>query len=152
MVTRMRATPERGPAQELWTHWLWKGDKRRSMLNEHTLGITPTSKVTEAAFAFLAWACGKEMSVQGALIGGKPPIARPDVWGDARITDRWPTFKKLRPIMENIEPDYPVGNFRGEEFDAASNWIKLERGELPVLEMATEIQRLAQEVLNKEAA
>jgi ABC-type glycerol-3-phosphate transport system substrate-binding protein len=128
-----------------------RGDKRRSMLNEHVFGITPSSKVPEAAFAFLGWICGKEMSVQGALIGGKPPIARPDVWNDARLTDRWPAFKKLRTIMEAVEPDYPVANFRGEEFDAASNWIRLERGELPVLEMATEIQRLAQEVLNKES-
>jgi ABC-type glycerol-3-phosphate transport system substrate-binding protein len=129
-----------------------RGDKRRSMLNEHVLGVTPASTVPEAAFAFVTWACGKEVSVQGALHGGKPPVARPDMWNDARFIDRWPAFKKLRTIMEVVEPDFFVANLRGEEFDTASNWAKLERGELPVLEMANEIQRLTQEVLNKEPA
>jgi ABC-type glycerol-3-phosphate transport system substrate-binding protein len=128
-----------------------KGDKRRSMLNEHVFGITTASKVPEEAFKFLTWICGKEMYVQGLAQAFKGPITRADVIGDSRITDKWPTYKKLRPIMETIEPDYVVANFRGEEFDTAASWARLERGEVPVLEMATEIQRLAQEVLNKEA-
>jgi ABC-type glycerol-3-phosphate transport system substrate-binding protein len=129
-----------------------KGEKRRSMLNEHVFGITTASKATEGAFAFLTWIAGKEMNVQGLAQGFKGPIARADVWADGRIVDKWPAYKKLRPVMETIEPDYLVANFRGEEFDTASSWARLERGEIPVLEAATEIQRLAQEVLAKDPA
>lgn len=129
-----------------------KGDKRRSMLNEHAFGITTASKTPEEAFKFLTWISGKEMNVQGLVQGMKGPIARADVLSDARITDKWPTYKKLKTIMDTIEPDYFVANFRGEEFGSASSWAKLERGEIPVLEAATEIQRLTQEVLNKEPA
>jgi ABC-type glycerol-3-phosphate transport system substrate-binding protein len=127
-----------------------KGEKRRSMLNEHVFGITTASKVPEEAFKFLTWICGKEMNVQGLAQAFKGPITRADVVGDSRITDKWPTYKKLRPIMETIEPDFIVANFRGEEFGSATSWARLERGEIPVLEMANEIQRLGQEVLNKE--
>ncbi len=129
-----------------------RGERRRSMLNEHVFGVTTASKFPEEAFQFLTWIAGKEMNVQGLVQGFKGPIARADVWADTRIIDRWPTYKKLRPIMETIEPDFVVANFRGEEFDSAASWARLERGEIPVLEMATEIQRLAQEVLNKEPA
>jgi ABC-type glycerol-3-phosphate transport system substrate-binding protein len=129
-----------------------KGDRRRSMLNEHVFGVTTASKAPEAAFAFLTWIAGKEMNVQGLAQGFKGPIARPDVWADGRIVDRWPAYKKLRPVMEGIEADYLVANFRGEEFDTAASWARLERGEVPVLEAATEIQRLSQEVLSKEPA
>jgi hypothetical protein len=66
--------------------------------------------------------------------------------------DKWPAYKKLRPVMETIEPDFTVANFRGEEFDAAASWARLERGEIPVLEAANEIQRLGQEVLSKAPA
>lgn len=130
-----------------------KGDRRRSMLNEHVFGITSGSKVPEEAFQFLTWISGKEMNVQGLVQAVKGPIARADVWADSRITDRWPTYKKLRPIMENIEPDFVVANFRGEEFDGAMSSVygRMERGEVPVLETANEIQRLTQVVLDKEA-
>jgi maltose-binding protein MalE len=129
-----------------------KGERRRSMLNEHVFGITTATKAPEAAFSFLTWIAGKEMNVQGLAQAFKGPIARGDVWADPRIVDKWPTYKKLRPIMEAVEPDYVVANFRGEDFDTASSWARLERGEIPVLEMANEIQRLTQEVLNKEPA
>jgi ABC-type glycerol-3-phosphate transport system substrate-binding protein len=114
--------------------------------------VTTASKFPEEAFKFLTWISGKEMNVQGLVQGAKGPIARPDVLSDARITDKWPTYKKIKTIMDSIEADYPVANFRGEEFDSAGSWSRLERGEIPVLEMANEIQRLAQEVLNKEPA
>ena len=127
-----------------------KGDRRRSMLNEHVFGVTTASKFPEEAFKFLTWIGGKEMNVQGLVQAAKGPIARADVMSDARITDRWPAYKKLKTIMDTIEPDYLVANFRGEEFDAAASWARLERGEIPVLEAANEIQRLTQEVLNKE--
>ena len=50
-----------------------KGEKRRSMLNEHVFGITTASKATEGAFAFLTWIAGKEMNVQGLAAGLQGP-------------------------------------------------------------------------------
>jgi hypothetical protein len=129
-----------------------KGEKRRSMLNEHVFGVTAASKNPNDAFQFLTWISGKEMNVQGLVQAFKGPIARADVWADSRITDRWPMYKRLKTVMDAIEPDFIVANFRGEEFDTASSWSRLERGEIPVLEAANEIQRLTQEVLNKEPA
>jgi ABC-type glycerol-3-phosphate transport system substrate-binding protein len=131
-----------------------RGERRRSMLNEHVFGITTASTAPEAAFAFLTWITGKEMNVQGTLQGGKAANARPDVWGDARVLERWPAYRKLLPLLAGIEPDYAVANFRGEEFDAAfaGPYTRLERGEAPVLDTAAEIQRLTQEVLDREPA
>ncbi len=131
-----------------------KGDKRRSMLNEHVFGITPVTKFPDESFQFLTWIAGKEMNVQGLVQGFKGPIARPDVWQDARITDQWPAYKKLRPVMETIEPDFVVANFRGEELDAAMAGVynRMERGEIPVLEAANGIQAAVQTVLDKDPA
>jgi hypothetical protein len=130
------------------------GDKRRSMLNEHVFGLTTSSKATDAAFKALTWFCGKEMNVQALVQGQKGPIARADVWADDRIYAAAPTYEKLRPIMESIEPDYNVGNFRGEEFDTAyiavSDLIAL--GTIQPEEAADQIQTACQAVLDKEPA
>ncbi len=130
------------------------GDKRRSMLNEHVFGITQASKQPEAAWEFLAWIAGKEMNVQGIVQGQKGPIAREDVWADDRIYQKYPTYKKLRSIMENIEPDYVVGNFRGEEFDQAyaQAYDAMELGKAQPEDTANQIQKLCQAVLDKEPA
>ena len=82
------------------------------------------------------------------------PIARGDVWADERVYEAAPAYEKLRPIMENIEPDYPVANFRGEEFDAAYIQVvdALVLGEKQPEQAADEIQELCQAVLDKEPA
>jgi len=130
------------------------GDKRRSMLNEHVFGVTTASKATDAAFKALTWFCGKEMNVQALVQGQKGPIARADVWADDRVYEAAPTYAKLRPIMESIEPDYNVGNFRGEEFDAAYQQVSdsLFLGEVQPEAAADQIQELCQAVLDKEPA
>ena len=130
------------------------GDERRSMLNEHVFGLTTSSTTPDAAFKALTWFCGKEMNVQGLIQGQKGPIARADVWADERLYEAIPTYEKLRPIMENIEPDYPVANFRGEEFDAAYQQVvdALILGEKQAEAAADEIQELTQAVLDKEPA
>jgi ABC-type glycerol-3-phosphate transport system substrate-binding protein len=130
------------------------GDARRSMLNEHVFGITTASTAPDAAFTALTWFCGMEMNLQGLVQGQKGPIARADVWADARLYEAIPTYEKLRPIMESIEPDFLVGNFRGEEFDAAYVQVvdALILGEKQAEQAADEIQELTQAVLDKEAA
>jgi ABC-type glycerol-3-phosphate transport system substrate-binding protein len=131
-----------------------KGEKRRTMLNEHVFGITQGTKQPEAAFQFLTWICGKEMNVQALIQGDKGPIARVDVWEDQRVYDKIPTYKKLKPLMETIEPDYVVGNFRGEEFDAAfaQAYDAMELGKVQPDATAAEIQKLCQAVLDKQPA
>ena len=131
-----------------------RGDARRSMLNEHVFGITTASKNPDKAFTALTWFCGKEMNVQALVQGQKGPIARADVWADERIYEGAPTYRKLKPIMDNIEPDYLVANFRGEEFDQAYQqaYDLLELGELQPQAAAEQIQMLCQEVLDKEPA
>jgi multiple sugar transport system substrate-binding protein len=130
------------------------GDERRSMLNEHVFGITTASEHPDAAFKFLTWIAGKEMNVQGLIQGQKGPIARADVWADDRVYESIPTYAKLRPIMESIEPDFLVANFRGEEFDLAFAQVHdaLELGEVEPQAAATQIQELCQAVLDKEPA
>lgn len=131
-----------------------KGDARRSMLNEHVFGLTTKSAEPAAAFECLTWFCGKEMNVQALVQGQKGPIARADVWADQRIYDAIPTYAKLRPLMENIEPDYLVANYRGSEFDQAFQQAcdAMELGELQPEEAADQIQDLCQAVLDKQPA
>lgn len=130
------------------------GDKRRSMLNEHVFGITQASKNPDDAFTFLTWICGKEMNVQGIVQGAKGSIARADFWNDDRIYKNYPAYKKLQSVMENIEPDYFVGNFRGEEFDAAftQETDLLQLGKAKPEDAANKIQQLVQAVLDKDPA
>lgn len=136
------------------TPTVYEGDARRSMLNEHVFGLTTKSAVPDAAFKALSWFCGKEMNVQALVQGQKGPIARADVWADERIYESIPTYAKLRPIMESIEPDYLVANYRGEEFDQAFAQAcdAMELDELAPWEAADQIQELCQAVLDKEPA
>jgi maltose-binding protein MalE len=131
-----------------------KGDARRSMLNEHVFGITTASTAPDAAFKFLTWIAGKEMNVQAVIQGQKGPIARADFWADDRVYETEPTYAKLRPIMEAIEPDFTVANFRGEEYDNALHAVyeAMILGEKTPEEAANEIQTACQAVLDKEPA
>lgn len=131
-----------------------KGDKHRSMLNEHVFGITKNSKATDAAFTTLTWFCGKEMNVQALVQGHKGPIARADVWADERIYEKSPAYRKLKSIMDEIEPDFAVGNFRGEEFDNAVQAVyeKMELGEIEPAAAVEQMQKDGQAVLDKEPA
>jgi hypothetical protein len=130
------------------------GDKRRSLLNEHVFGITQATKNPSDAFNFLTWICGKEMNVQGIVQGAKGSIARADFWADERIYKDFPAYKKLQGVMANIESDYFVGNFRGEEFDAAFGqaYDVMALGQAQPDATATKIQSLVQAVLDKDPA
>jgi hypothetical protein len=131
-----------------------KGDKRRSGLNEHVFGVTNVSKAPQEAFKVVSWFGSKELNVQGVIQGQKGPIARPDFWADNRVTEKFPAYKKLQPIMETIEPDFTVANFRGEEFDAAYTQVfdSLELNSTAPDAAATQIQQLCQAVLDKDPA
>ena len=129
-------------------------DKRRSGLNEHVFGVTTASKNPQDAFTVVSWFGSKELNVQGVIQGQKGPIARPDFWADSRVTDKYPTYKKLQTIMQSIEPDFNVANFRGEEFDNAYAQVfdAVELGSTTPEAAATQIQQLCQAVLDKDPA
>ncbi len=131
-----------------------KGDKRRSGLNEHVFGVTTASKNPNEAFKVISWFGSKELNVQGVIQGQKGPIARQDFWADKRVTDKFPVYKKLQPIMDSIEPDFTVANFRGEEVDNAYAEVfdALELGNTTPEDAATQIQQLVQAVLDKDPA
>ena len=131
-----------------------KGDKRRSGLNEHVFGVTTASKNPNEAFKVISWFGSKELNVQGVLQGQKGPIARQDFWADKRVTDKFPVYKKLQPLMDSIEPDFSVANFRGEEVDNAYAEVfdALELGNTTPEDAATQIQQLVQAVLDKDPA
>ena len=133
---------------------LKKGDKRRSGLNEHVFGVTTASKNPQEAFKVVTWFGSKELNVQGVVQGQKGPIARQDFWADTRVSDKYPTYKKLQTIMDSIEPDFTVANFRGEEFDNAyaEAFDALELGNSTPAAAAEQIQKLTQAVLDKDPA
>src|SRR5262249_12558141 len=121
-----------------------KGDKRRSGLNEHVFGVTTASKAPDDAFKVVSWFGSKELNVQGVLQGQKGPIARTDFWADPRVGAKYPTYNKLKTIMDSIEPDFLVGNWRGEEFDDAYTQVfdALELNNTTPDAAATQIQQL----------
>jgi hypothetical protein len=76
------------------------------------------------------------------------------VWADDRIYEQEPTYAKLRPIMESIEADFLVANFRGEEYDNALHAVyqAMILDEKTPEQAAEEIQAACQAVLDKEPA
>ena len=94
------------------------------------------------------------MNVQAIIQGQKGPIARADVWADDRVYEQEPTYSKLRPLMESIEADFLVANFRGEEFDNAYQAVydRMILTELTPDQAADEIAAACQAVLDKEPA
>ena len=130
------------------------GDKRRSMLNLHVFGVTAVSKNAGPAFDFLTWISGKDMSVQGLLQGPKGPSARVDFWEDQQIYQQYPAYAKLKTVMETIEPDFLVANWRGENFDSAYSKIfgQLMSGKTTADTAAQQIQQQCQAVLDQPAA
>jgi len=128
--------------------------ERRKEVGQCQTVWSVTGNQASAAFEFLTWIGGREMNGQGLVQVAKGPIARADVWSDTRITDQWPTYKKLRPVMEAIEPVYLVANWRGINFDNAFSGVMngVEKGDTTPATAASEIQHLCQEVLDKEPA
>jgi hypothetical protein len=131
-----------------------KGAARRNMLNEHVHGVTTFSKHREDAFEYLKWHSGLEFCVQGLLSGKGAPVGRPDLFDDPRALRVFPGLDLLEPIMAEIEPDFFVGNFRGEEFDrewtAQTDLILRDR--ISIDEGVAEIVKNCQSVLDMEPA
>jgi len=131
-----------------------KGAKRRNMLNEHVHGVTVASKNPEAAFQYLIWHSSLEFCVQGLLSGKGAPVGRPDLYEDQRALKIFQGLGMLKPIMAEIEPDFLVGNFRGEEFDtqwnAQKDLVMLKKIAVP--EAVDTMKKNTQAVLDKEPA
>jgi ABC-type glycerol-3-phosphate transport system substrate-binding protein len=131
-----------------------KGAKRRNMLNEHVHGVTVASKYPEESFNYLAWHSSLEYCVQGLLSGKGAPVGRPDLFVDERALKIFPGLALLEPVMAEIEPDFFVGNFRGEEFDSAfvavTDLVALDK--IGIDEAVDRIIADCQAVLDKEPA
>jgi ABC-type glycerol-3-phosphate transport system substrate-binding protein len=130
------------------------GAKRANMLNEHVHGTTVACKNPNEAFEYLKWHSSLEFCVQGLLSGKGAPVGRPDLYDDARALKIFPGLDLLKPIMAEIQPDFFVGNFRGEEFDsewtAQTDLILLNK--IGVAEAVDKIQANTQSVLDKQPA
>ncbi len=131
-----------------------RGAPRRNMLNEHVHGVTTFSNNRQEAFEYLTWHSSLEFCVQGLLSGKGAPVGRPDLFADPRALRVFPGLDLLEPIMAEIEPDFFVGNFRGEEFDrewtAQTDLVMLDR--IGVDEAVEQIVRNCQSVLDMEPA
>ena len=86
--------------------------------------------------------------------GKGAPVGRPDLFEDERALRIFPGLELLEPIMAEIEPDFFVGNFRGEEFDrewnAQTDLLLLDK--ISVEEAVDAMQKNCQAVLDKEPA
>ena len=90
-----------------------------------------------------------------ALVQGHKRPDRPRRCVGRRAHLQSPTdLQKLRPIMESIEADFTVANFRGEEYDNTFQAVydAMILGKMKPAEAANEIQKQCQAVLDKEPA
>jgi ABC-type glycerol-3-phosphate transport system substrate-binding protein len=118
---------------------LKKGDKRRSVLNQHIYGVCDNrfSKYPDAAFSYLTWITGKEFSVQGVIAGMGACVARPDFWADQRVYDKRPGYKYIKDIMANVEPDINIANWQADKFNTGTYipiMQKMDQGQATVAE------------------
>lgn len=89
--------------------------EKRTMLNEHTLGIFQASKNPQGAWEVLKWACGEDMCVRRVLDGMGGPNAQKMSWNSPKIIEAHPTYELIGEIMDKVEPDWRCANFRGED-------------------------------------
>jgi len=131
-----------------------KGAKRRSMLNEHVHGVTTASKHPDVAFDFLTLIATNEVCVQNLLEGWGAPVGRPELYDDQRAIKMYPALTLLKPIMETIEPDFFVANFRGDELDTAFSNVTglLALDKISVNECYDQIMKECQAIVDKEPA
>jgi multiple sugar transport system substrate-binding protein len=132
-----------------------QGAERRTLLNDHTFAATTATEHPEEAFEWLKWNSSKEMNVQGMLAGRRAINGRPDVFEDERVKRFIPTtVELLKPLMENIEADFFLRNYRGWEFDstwqAQTDLVLLDK--IDIEEAVDNIKKNCQAVVDKEPA
>ena len=124
--------------------------KRRTMLNEHTLGIFFKAPNPQGAWEVLKWACGEDMCVRRVLEGMGGPNAQKRSWNDPEIIARHPTYKLIAEIMEIVEPDWRCANFRGEDvgLPVSQYHSAVEANEMTAEEAAAKITEGVNKALN----
>jgi hypothetical protein len=130
------------------------GAKRRSRLHEHVHGVTAVSKNPEDAFEVLIFHSSLDFTVQGMLAGKSATVGRPDFFHDPRSLKINPQLAMISPVMDEIEPDFLVANYRGAEFErevgALFDLVMLNK-QTPE-EGAQNIKKVCQDVLNRPIA
>ncbi|MFH1085615.1 MAG: extracellular solute-binding protein [Chloroflexota bacterium] len=131
-----------------------KGDKRRSRLHEHVHGVTSNSKNPEEAFEVLIFHSSLDFTVQGVLAGMSATVGRPDFFHDPRSLKINPQIALISPVMDTIEKDFLVANWRGAEVErevgAVSDLVMLNK--LSAREGAEKMKKDCQEVMNRPIA
>ena len=128
--------------------------KLRSLLNEHVFGIAQASKNPPEAWQFLKWICGKDMCKRRVLEAQGGPVAKPDVWLDADIIKKYPTYGKVGEIMNQIEPDWKAANFRGDEItnNFTQRYSEMEVGQATPADTLKAIVNETNEILSRAMA
>jgi multiple sugar transport system substrate-binding protein len=130
-----------------------KGEKLRSNLNEHVMGITTASKNPREAFQYLDWVTTPEFGLLAVETGMGAPNARKALWNDERLYKAIPGYQMMRDLMMNIEPDFKLANFRGLELADAwqQNYDKLVLNQVKPEQAVADIQTAFQAVADKPA-
>lgn len=135
---------------------LKKGDRIRTMLNEHVNGVASPRfcKHPQEAFQYLKWISSEEFALQGIVAGIGATIARPDFWNNPKLYKFSPQEKLLQELMLNIEPDFLVANWRGDQFETVfgNDYQKLELNKVTVDQAYTNIVKDCQALLNQPPA
>jgi ABC-type glycerol-3-phosphate transport system substrate-binding protein len=101
--------------------------RRGGLLLPSTMSITNSSKQVDWAWEVCKWTCDKEAGVALAMQvqGSSTPGARPDVYGDPRLTNRpgYPPqyIEEQRQAMAEPEPFVTPWNFTINDLNAALN-------------------------------
>jgi ABC-type glycerol-3-phosphate transport system substrate-binding protein len=126
-----------------------RSGRRGGMLLPSTMSVTRSSRQRDLAWELCKWTCDKESGVALAqqVQGSSTPGARPDVYQDARLTNR-PGYPpryadEQRQAMAEPEPFLTPWNLSGSDFNAAlgAELDKFTRGEAAV--SATALQAAA---------
>lgn len=130
------------------------GAKRRSRLHEHTHALTTASEHPEEAWEFLVFHSSLEYALQGMLAGMGSTVGRPDFFHDERTLKINPNLSLIVPIMDEIEPDFFVGNYRGPEFEQVwgANYDLVMMDKLDPQAGAEKMKADGQEVLDRPVA
>ena len=88
--------------------------KRGSMAEANTCQVSKQSKNPEVAWQWAKWISNHDSGVLHVQHGATPG-GRPDVYGDATLTEKYPYLAVFKTIFEEAMPYVVPANFRGLE-------------------------------------
>jgi len=124
---------------------------RGSLLNQHMMSVAAASKSVEEAWAYVKWACSRELVKIGCLEGKRGPVGMASIYHDPDILAKIPEWEEWARIMDNVGPNYIAANLRGREMeDAFNNGIQeIWLNKIGVDEGVSKVAKAVQDVLDK---